>query len=259
MAMQSNSIKLSIITVTYNALPLLKGTASSVERQKCAGVEYLVIDGDSSDGTREFLEGSNTVDRYISEPDKGLYDAMNKAIDFAKGQMIWFVNAGDHVYGDGTLGKLVDAIDSDTDVLYGEVMLVNEDRLEMGIRSELTTQQLPKKLSWRSMRFGMVVCHQGFIVNKSIAPKYKSDFGLTADIDWVIECLKSAQSVKYLDAILASYLQGGLSKQQFKQSMGSRFKVLRHHFGLLNTLFAHIFILWRAIAFKVSRIGKPSY
>ena len=116
--MQSNSIKLSIITVTYNALSLLKGTASSVERQKCAGVEYLVIDGNSSDGTRAFLEGSNTVDRYISEPDKGLYDAMNKAIDFAEGQMIWFVNAGDHIYGDDTLNKLVDAIDSDTDVVY---------------------------------------------------------------------------------------------------------------------------------------------
>ena len=259
MAMQSNLIKLSIITVSYNALDLLKGTASSLERLKCPGVEYIVIDGHSTDGTQEFLKSSEVVDRYISEPDKGLYDAMNKAIDFAEGEMIWFVNAGDHVYGEDTLEKLVGTIDQETDIIYGEVMLVNDQRAELGTRSELSTQKLPVQLHWKSMRFGMVVCHQGFIVRKSIAPKYDFEFGLTADIDWVIKCLKASKKTKRIDGILAAYLQGGLSKQHFKKSMKSRFRVLQVHFGTLNTFFAHFWIVIRALLFKISRLGRPSY
>ena len=259
MAMQSNPIKLSIITVSFNALDLLKGTASSVGGLKCPGVEYIVIDGHSTDGTQEFLERTEVVDRYISEPDKGLYDAMNKAIDFAEGEMIWFVNAGDHVYGTDTLEKLVAAIDQGTDIIYGEVMLVNDQRVELGTRSELSTQKLPTQLHWKSMRFGMVVCHQGFIVRKSIAPKYDFKFGLTADIDWVIKCLKASKKTKRIDGVLAAYLQGGLSKQHFKKSMKSRFKVLQVHFGTLNTFFAHFWIVIRSILFKISRLGRPSY
>jgi glycosyltransferase involved in cell wall biosynthesis len=257
--MQSNPVKLSIITVSFNALDLLKGTAASIDRQKCEGVEYIVVDGKSTDGTLEYLQESRVVDRFISEPDKGLYDAMNKAIDFAQGQMIWFVNAGDQVYGGDTLKKIVDAIDDKVDVLYGEVMLVNENRVEMGTRSELSTQQLPAQLNWKSMRFGMVVCHQGFIVRKAIVPKYDHQFGLTSDIDWVINCLKSARGIHKLDFILSEYLQGGLSKQYFKSSMKSRFKVLKFHFGFLNTILAHIWILVRALLFKLSRTGKSSY
>lgn len=257
--MQANSIKLSIITVSFNALDLLKGTADSVEKQKFPGVEYIVVDGNSTDGTKEFLETSKVVDRFISEPDEGLYDAMNKSIDFAKGEMIWFVNAGDHVYGDKLLQKIVDQIDDDTDIIYGEVMLVDESRKELGTRSELSTQKLPSSLNWKSMKYGMVVCHQGFIVRRSIVPKYNISYGLTADIDWVICCLKAANKTKFLNEVLAAYLQGGLSKQHFKNSMLSRFKVLRHHFGLVNTFLAHVWIVIRSLVFKLSRIGRPSY
>ena len=252
--------KLTIITVCYNALELLKGTAASVERQKSTEVEYLVIDGKSSDGTQEFLKSSTVVDNYISEPDKGLYDAMNKGIQLAKGQMIWFLNAGDYLYEGDTMATILKCIQEDTDVVYGEVMLVNDNREEQGTRSDLSTQKLPDSLSWKSMRFGMVVCHQGFIVRRSICPPYDDKtFGLTADIDWVINCLKSATTIVNTKIILAEYLQGGLSKQHFKRSMKSRFKVLETHFGFLSTGFAHIWILFRAAMFKLKRLGKSSY
>ena len=258
--MTVSSPKLTIITVCYNALDLLQGTAASVAKQKTAEVEYLVIDGDSKDGTRDFLHSATVVDNYVSEPDKGLYDAMNKGIDLAKGQMIWFLNAGDYLYPGDTLSTILGLINSDTDVVYGEVMLVDEDRKEQGTRSELSTQKLPSKLNWRSMRFGMVVCHQGFIVRRSICPPYdKETFGLTADIDWVIRCLKSSKTIINTEIIVAEYLQGGLSKQHFKRSMKSRFKVLETHFGLLASSIAHVWIILRAGLFKLKRMGKSSY
>lgn len=257
--MQEKEIKLSIITVCFNALDLLKGTVESVAKQKCTGVEYIVIDGASNDGTVAYLESNPTIDRFISEPDGGLYDAMNKGMEFADGQMIWFVNAGDTIYGTDTLPKLIQVIQPDTDIIYGEVMLVNEERKALGTRSELTTQKLPHNLAWTSMRWGMVVCHQGFLVRKSLAPKYDFSYGLVADIDWVIKCLKASTCIQKTDFILANYLQGGLSKTYFKRSMQSRFKVLAAHFGLVQTAIAHIWIIIRAGLFSIQRIGKERY
>jgi glycosyltransferase involved in cell wall biosynthesis len=249
----------SIITVCYNPGELLKITMDSIRSQSCSDFEYLVIDGNSKDGTQSLIkENQDLITSWISEPDRGLYDAMNKGLRQAKGDFVWFVNAGDSIFHSDTLLKLKEKITSNTDVLFGEVMLVNDERKELGTRSELTTQKLPNVLNAESLKYGMVVSHQGFLPSRKIAPSYLAD-NLCADIDWVIYCLKRSRENVRLEEPVAHYLTGGLSKKRHRQSLKDRFWVLRRHYGLGWTLWAHFVILIRGVFHKISRIGKEDY
>jgi len=189
----TQQMKISIITVVYNGIDLLPGTMQSVFAQSYQNIEYLIIDGNSTDGTQELIkQNESKITKWISEPDQGLYDAMNKGIKLATGDFLWFMNAGDRIFAADTVEKMVANYTPETDVLYGEVILVNEKRKHLGTRSEVTTQKLPKNLNWKSLKYGMCVCHQAFLPKREIAPLYALD-NLSADIEWVICCLKKAR------------------------------------------------------------------
>ncbi len=249
--------KISIVTVAYNCEQVIRGTIDSVLAQTYPNIEYIIVDGASKDRTFEIVkEYGDQIAQAISEPDKGLYDAMNKGQRMATGDFIWFVNAGDHIHRPDTVEKMVQFCESDTDILYGEVMMVNQNRQEIGTRSEITTQKLPKKLSWKSLKHGMVVSHQGFLPRLSITKEY-IDHNLAADIDWVIEALKKSRKNTFVPLILADFEMGGTSRQHHKQSLKNRFVILQKHYGFLPNLWNHAFILLRAMAYKVS--GKAKY
>jgi glycosyltransferase involved in cell wall biosynthesis len=243
----------SIITVCYNALPALRRTVEAVAASDFRGYEHVIIDGASRDGTPDWLY---TIElphiRWISEPDQGLYDAMNKGQNMARGEFLWFLNAGDLPSGTDTLGVLAAQAAPDVDVLYGEVLLVNPEGKMLGTRSECTTQQLPERLTWRDLRYGMVVSHQAFLPRRSLAPAYLLN-NLCADIDWVITCLKNAQNVVNTLAVLARFETGGVSKQRHRRSLWDRYKVLGKHYGFLPNLLRHIAILLRAFWFRISK------
>jgi len=236
---------ISIITVIYNGVKLLPGTIDSVIGQTYPAIEYLIIDGGSSDGTVEIIEKyADQINQWISEPDKGLYDAMNKGLKMATGDFVWFMNAGDHIYAPNTVEKMMEKWQPDTDILYGEVMLVDDARKELGTRSATTKQKLTNPLRWQDLAKGMVVCHQGFLPRREIAPFYIEN-NLTADIDWVIKCLKASKRTTATEIIVASYLVGGISKQQHQQSLKDRYFVLKEHFGFWGNLWNHLEILLR--------------
>jgi len=238
---------ISIITVVYNCVDLLPGTIESVIGQTYSNIEYIVVDGNSTDGTVAVIEKyTDQISQWISEPDKGLYDAMNKGLKMATGDFVWFMNAGDHLYALDTVEKMINKWQPDTDILYGEVMLVNDDRQELGTRTATTKQKLTNPLHWQDLAKGMVVCHQGFLPRRTIAPSYIEN-NLTADIDWVIKCLKTSKRTTPTDMVLASYLVGGLSKQQHQQSLKDRYSVLKTHFGFWPNLWNHVGILLRRI------------
>jgi glycosyltransferase involved in cell wall biosynthesis len=246
--------KISIITVVYNAENALAATIHSVTQQTARQyIEYIVIDGNSKDGTKNvILAHQNEIDKWLSEPDKGLYDAMNKGLMMATGDFVWFVNAGDTIASNDVVAQLLAKATAETDILYGEVAIVDENRAILGTRSNLSTQKMPQKLTWQSLRYGMVVSHQGFLPRRNIAPQYMLN-NLAADIDWVIICLKNAaqnkkntENVTLVPAILAHFQTGGISTQRHKQSLKDRFIVLQKHFGLLPNIMAHIFIIMRA-------------
>ena len=246
---------LTIITITYNAEKFLERTLKSVHGAMVMAkqndkIEYLIIDGNSKDNTLNIAETYHSiVTTVISEPDQGLYDAMNKGLKLARGKYIWFLNAGDEVYTNTTIRDLFENFGSDADIYYGDAMLVREDGTEAGLRSKFTPHALPENLKWQDFATGMKVCHQAFIVKTIIAPLY--DFSnLSADIDWEINCLKKSKNVKFVDFILCRYLLGGTSIKNHKKSLLDRFIVLQRHFGLPATILNHLFIFWRGFWFS---------
>lgn len=250
---------LSIVTVTYNAEVFLYRTLRSIQAALDAQpawateVEYLLIDGASKDATLEIAAGfGGLLTTIVSEPDKGLYDAMNKGLSRATGTYVWFLNAGDELYSTQAFDELMRVLREGVDIAYSDAMYVDDLGRELGLRSVLTPHTLPRTLSWRSMAYGMKVCHQAFVVRCSLAPAYWID-NLSADIDWEIRCLKNAQTVRLLTTPLCRYLTGGLSVQKHRESLEDRYAVLRHHFGFFPNLLHHGWILIRAVVHRLTQ------
>ena len=253
------SARLSIITVCYNPGQLLLETMESVWAQDADAIEYLVIDGGSTDGTVALLRAhSDRIDHWQSEPDAGIYDAMNKGLAAATGDFVWFMNAGDQLFAPDTARRLLALAAPDVDVLYGEVMLVNQAREHLGPFSETRPMRLPERLDWKSLQRGMVVCHQGFVPRRRIAGRYMLN-NLAADIDWVIECLKQSRRTVNTKLILAEYLAGGVSKQQHRRSLLGRYRILRKQYGFLPNLVNHARIVVRAGVHRLRKRGQVRY
>ena len=249
--------KISIITVTYNCEKVIKKTIDSVLRQSYDHIEYILVDGASKDQTFKMVQSyGDRIAKAISEPDKGLYDAMNKGLKLATGDFVWFVNAGDWIHHDDTVEKMIGFCESDTDILYGEVMMVNQKGQELGTRSEITTQKLPQNLNWKSLKKGMVVSHQGFLPRRTIVEPYIEN-NLAADIDWVIIALKKSRKNTFIPLVLADFEIGGTSRQHHKQSLKNRYTVLRKHYGFLPNLWNHLLIILRATFSKI--LGRSKY
>ena len=139
---------LSVVTIVYNRLEDLKITLPNVLAQSYESIEYIIVDGASTDGCREYIqEHDERIAYWVSEPDKGLYDAMNKGLSLAKGDYVWFMNSGDEIFESDTCQKMVDGLIGDPDVIFGETMMIDESRKEVGLRSEITTQRLPEELA----------------------------------------------------------------------------------------------------------------
>jgi glycosyltransferase involved in cell wall biosynthesis len=248
----------SIITITYNAEAFLERTIRSLIANlnalpDASVVEYLVIDGQSKDKTLDIAAQYQTyITHLLSEPDRGLYDAMNKGLRLATGQYVWFMNAGDELHDADVLSKLLRAMKSQADVYYSDALFVNNDGSAVGLRSVVTPHTLPQKLRWQDMALGMKVCHQAFVAKRAIAPFYH-DENLSADVAWEIEILKKSSAVTYLDFVLCKYLTGGLSVQKHRKSLIDRFKVLEAHFGFWPTIWNHVRILGRGVAHRLTK------
>ncbi len=238
----------------------LKKTLESIPAV-LSGVEHIVIDGYSSDGTIEYLKTeSQRRDhlKFVSEADQGIYDAMNKGLKIAHGEYVIFMNAGDGFYYNTTIDDLVSVLNDhkDIDILYGETMLVDDTGKDIGVRSAITTRKIPDQLSLKSFKAGMVVCHQSFVVRKALAGYYRLN-NLSADYDWMIHCVKKSTKIIQYPGIIAAYLVGGTSEQYHFRSLVDRYKVMCVHYGVINTFLIHLAIIWRSITFKIHRKVHP--
>lgn len=240
---------ISIVTVTYNAASTVERTLQSVAQQTYRDFEHLVIDGASKDNTVETAKKYDTI--VLSEPDKGLYDAMNKAFSLAKGDYIVFLNAGDKLHSADTLEKVAAVADrSKVSVIYGDTDIVDDEGIKLRGR-RLTP---PEDLTWRSFRDGMLVCHQSFYVNKDIAETYDLAYRFSADFDWCIRCMKSGESRGlrnvYVHSPLTDYLSEGMTTANHKASLKERFDIMSKHYGLIPTVMKHIWFILRAFIKK---------
>lgn len=239
--------KFSIITITFNAATVIEPTLKSVLEQSYGNYEYLLIDGGSTDDTVAKAKASGVVFSHIvSEPDNGLYDAMNKGIGLASGDYLCFLNAGDAFHSKDTLQDIVKAIENEKelpDVLYGETAEVDAERNFVRMRR----LKAPEKLDWRSFRHGMLVCHQAFYARREIAPLYNLEYRLSSDVDWCIRVMKRSRKLVNVNAVVIDYLQNGLSIQNHRASLKERFRIMSRHYGLLPTIGRHLWFVIRAV------------
>ncbi len=234
--------KLSVITVVYNNVQHIERTLQSVIRQTYGNLEYIVVDGVSTDGTWEVVERYRQhISLLISEKDKGIYDAMNKGLALATGDYVLFMNSGDEIYAVDTVAHIF-AAEPDADIYYGETEMIDEAGQSLGRRRH----QAPENFTWRSFNYGMSVSHQAIYIRRSLTEPYNLQYQLSADIDWILNTVRKAGKIVNVRRYVAKYLVGGLSKQRHRQSLAERFAIMRKHYGLLPTLFNH-----GVIAFKL--------
>lgn len=229
----------SIITVTFNAANTLPVTLASVKSQSCKLYEHIIMDGASKDDTVNIAKNADNDKLVIvSEPDNGLYDAMNKAIDKATGEYLIFLNAGDAFHSADTLQTIADAImDNDfPGIVYGQTQLVDSNRNRIGDR-HLTA---PEVLTFDSFAEGMVVCHQAFIVLRKVAVKYDLSYRFSADYEWCLRCLKRSMNNVYIDETIIDYLNEGLTTANHKASLKERFKIMCKYYGTIPTIMRHM-------------------
>lgn len=213
---------ISIVSIALNNLKGLQKTYKSIENQTFKGFEWVVIDGVSDDGTREWLTKTPEIGLdscWISEKDQGIYDAMNKGIDQAEGQYILFLNAGDELAGPNVLQTLSQKIKSSNnpDFVYG-------DAYEEGQNG----QKLYKKARHASkIASGMITHHQAMLYRRSVIGKdrYDLSYQLAADYDFTARFLKRAKTDLYCDKALCVFEAGGISQKNAKTARGEEFQI----------------------------------
>lgn len=254
-------IRFSVVTITFNAEKVLQRTLDSVMSQTYAGVEHLIIDGASTDGTLAMAEkykraSDNAANGHevivASEPDKGIYDAMNKGLKRATGNYIVFMNAGDFFPDAETLSDIAAGCRlNDTEegllpgVLYGNTNIVDDEGRFLRPRR----LQPPQHLTWRSFRNGMLVCHQAFYARTDIARStpYDMRYRFSADVDWCIRVMKETErrglTLQNINKVVANYTEQGATTRNHRKSLGERFDVMRRHYGLLTTCAMHAWFI----------------
>ncbi len=244
-----NLPKISIITVVYNDVAHIEQTIRSVIGQDYPAIEYIIIDGDSTDGTREVIKKfEKQIHYWLSEPDKGLYDAMNKGLRKAGGDYVCFLNSGDRLYQSNVLRQVFGAMEPPyPDVVYGETMITGNDGCEIGLRR----LRAPDSLTWKSLRDGMLVCHQSFFASRNLAPEYDERFRFAADYDWMLKILRKAHTIHNARCILSSFLDGGVSKKNIRKGLTERFFIMVKNFGFFPTFFRHFLIAVRFFSFLI--------
>jgi glycosyltransferase involved in cell wall biosynthesis len=229
---------LSVITVVYNNTRDIERTLLSVLNQTYRGIEYIVVDGASTDGTLEIIKGyESRIAKLISEKDKGIYDAMNKGLALATGDYVIFMNSGDEFYAPDTVATVFASAD-DADIYYGETEMVNDQRESLGRRRH----QAPEQFTWRSFKYGMSVSHQAIYIKRLLTEPYDPKYQLSADIDWIIRAAKKAKKIVNINAYVAKYLVGGMSKAKHRQSLQERCDIMKRHYGLVPTVLNHLVI-----------------
>lgn len=225
----NDNLRISIVTVCFNATATIKETILSVVNQTYDNVEYIIIDGGSTDGTVEIIkkytaggseEGkhNHAITKWISEPDKGIYDAMNKGIDLATGDYINFMNAGDTFVDCDVVSKVSTEIDNDTILIYGDWNIVFPNG----------TKHFRKSDSIKHFKYDMPFCHQAVFINLKYHKlnKYNLSFIVKADYNFTYQIFKNnSGNIKKTDIIICNYENFGISSKKYKIGYRENYRI----------------------------------
>ena len=198
-------MKVSIITIAYNNLKGLKDTYESIRRQTFGDYEWLVVDGGSTDGTKQFLEEHDSELAYwCSEPDKGVYNAQNKGTQHAKGEYCIYMNSGDTFYAADVLEKVFEK-DIDADIIYGNWMLVFENgKTRLGTAPEVADI---------AYFFDDNMCHQSMLIKRNavLERPYDESFRIYADWEEWLSFVMARKTFQKIDMTICNFMVGGIS------------------------------------------------
>lgn len=204
-------MKISIVTVTYNSADFIADALRSVASQRYPEIEHIVIDGASRDGTVEQvgLHGPH-VARLVSEPDHGIYDAMNKGAILASGEYVGFLNADDMLASPDVISQIALAAESLPDAIYGDLQYVEQSHTDTVVRSWRSG-----RFSARQLRFGWMPPHPTFYVRRSLIEElggFDTSLRIAADYDFMMRCLtRPGVSVCQIPQVLVRMRMGGVS------------------------------------------------
>ena len=197
---QTSKNLVTIVTVTYNAEDLLEETLLSVINQTYKNIEYIIIDGGSTDNTLEIIKKyEEQISYWVSEADEGIYFAMNKGIKKATGEWINFMNAGDTFVDNTTIQKVMNNLDKDTELIYG-------DHICDGTIGQVKDRKITRS---------MPCCHQSLFVKTSLMKQYPYNtfYSISADYEFLLKMYTLGKKFKYIEEPLAKYLRNGFSDQ----------------------------------------------
>lgn len=208
-------MKISVVTVCYNAVDSIEKTINSVINQTYQDVEYVIVDGKSTDGTVDIIKKySDRVSKWISERDNGIYDAMNKAIDFVSGDYVLFMNSGDYFYSDTVVDSMVRNFSCTTSaVIYGDTKY---------IKTWGQFELIPDKLD--AFRTICPFCHQSAFIKTELMKKYKYNtiYKFAADYDFFHRLWVEGEEMIYFPITISVFDGSGQSfsgKHPFKVNM----------------------------------------
>jgi glycosyltransferase involved in cell wall biosynthesis len=216
---------ISIITVVFNGEKYLEKTILSIINQSYTNIEYIIIDGSSTDGTLAIIKKySHAINYFISESDQGIYDAMNKGIKAASGDWVNFMNAGDCFFENNTLHILSKFLSNDIDLIYGNHAIYQEEKNKHDIID----------VKNKNPRWNIPFCHQSLFTRKTILEKHPFDtkYQISGDYNQYLEIKHSKTKIKHVPLTISLYLNGGISATAKKAWIIEHRKIHRHYFKI---------------------------
>lgn len=248
MSQSSTNSVVSVITVVFNGASYIEKTVQSVINQTYEDLEYIVIDGGSTDGTLDILEKyRNQIKHLVSEKDRGIYDAMNKGLKLATGRWVNFLNGGDFFFNDQTVESILSSIPPHAYFVYGE---------SINVYQQFQKHIKPLKISKASLRKSLGLCHQAVFAAREVAPFYDLGFSYKAEYNWVIEIVYNLppSAIFYYPKPVVYYSLGGFSEKGMVNNLIEFMKLTRKKFGIFQLLAnvpIYLKVLLRFIKYKI--------
>lgn len=237
-------MKISIITVCKNAENTIDKTIQSVINQSYSNIEYIIIDGASKDATLQVIERyKENISRLISEPDNGLYDAMNKGIAEATGEFLYFLNSDDILIHENVIDNAVKRLKNlQEDIIYGNVLFINK---KTGSGYLFQKEKLDKFFFYKKS-----LAHPSIFFRRSAFDKFgkfNTNFKIVSDYEWLLKAFIRGLSFKHINIIVAVFYIGGLSSNPKYNLLhfSERNKVINEYFSYLEKIKFNIKLLFR--------------
>ena len=210
----------SVITVAYNSVSTIEQTIKSVINQTYKNIEYIIIDGGSTDGTQDIVEKyKNNISQFISGKDNGIYDAMNKGIGLANGEIIGIINSDDWYEADAVENVVnAFAINSEAGIVYGNVFYVEENK----------KQKLKVPDNLKTLWYQMAIPHSTIFIKNSVYKKFglfDLEYKIAADYELIVRLYSKGVAFKYLNHVLANFRFGGISQRKILECKAETSKI----------------------------------